>query len=453
MFKQETEQQILSEELPDLQRCIQCGFCLPTCPTYSITGKERSSPRGRIQMLKGVAYGMLEMNQAIADEMFFCLGCLACETACPAGVNYHSILETGRSVVHKKEKEKLFSFERFLLNAIFLSPRRIKFAAKLLRLFQRSGLSEALQRSGIVSLFSEKMSELLSLSPTIAEKFSDEQIGEVAVSSQKSEVRKQETTIRVGLPLGCITNVAFPEINIATKKLLESYGCEVVIPKEANCCGALHGHNGDLQNAKQLAKNTIDSFENGNCNYIISTAAGCGAFMKHYGKIHSGLKGLNGLLEDDVEYAEKARRFSERVYDISEFIANIEMQVDEFIKRKSKIKNLKSKITYHDACHLSHGQKITKEPREILRSLDGIEITELQESTWCCGSAGIYNVTHYDDSVQMLERKMENIRKTNAEIVLTGNVGCIQQLRYGAKKFNVNVEVMHIVEFIDKYYL
>jgi len=447
---QEIENLEITLSRADLQRCIQCGFCLPTCPTYIMTGKEVSSPRGRIQMLKGVAYGMLEMNKAIAKEMFFCLGCLACETACPAGVQYHSILETGRSIVHKKEKKKIFSFERFLLNAIFLSPRRIKFAAKLLRLFQRSGLSEALQRSGIVRLFSKKFDELLALSPMIAEKFSDERIGKEEISSQKSVDRRQETHIthrtshiKVGLPLGCVTNIAFPEINIATKKILEAYGCEVFIPKENYCCGSLHGHSGDGENSKFLAKKTIDSFENKNCDHIISTAAGCGAFMKQY----------DDLLNDDIEYALKAKQFSEKVKDISEFIANIETQVDEFIPRKSKIKNLKSKITYHDACHLSHGQKITREPREVLRSLGGIEFTELPESTWCCGSAGIYNVTHYDDSVQMLERKMENIRKTKADIVITGNVGCIQQLRYGSKKFNVNVEVMHILEFIEKFYL
>jgi len=422
-----------------LERCIQCGFCLPTCPTYSITGKERSSPRGRIQMLKGVAQGILEMNKAIAEEMFFCLGCLACETACPAGVQYHSILESGRSIVNEKKKQKLFSLERFLLNVIFLSPRRTKFVAKLLRLFQRSGPHEALQRSGIVRLFSKKFDEFLFLSPQIANKFSNE----ILQSNSNNKPQTTNYKLRIGLPLGCITNVASPEINIATKNILETYNCEVLIPKENYCCGSLHGHSGDLENAKVLAKKTLDSFESENCNYVISTAAGCGAFMKHYGE----------LLKDDSEYSEKAKVFSEKVNDISEFIANIEMPVDEFIPKKSKIRNLKSKITYHDACHLSHGQKITKEPREVLRSLDGIEFTEMQDSTWCCGSAGIYNVTHYDDSVQLLERKMENIRKTNAEIVLTSNIGCINQLRYGAKKFDVNVEVMHIANFLDKYYL
>mgnify|MGYP003330361355 FL=1 len=205
----------------------------------------------------------------------------------------------------------------------------------------------------------------------------------------------------------------------------------------------MHQHSGDIENAKALARKTIDSFENENCKYVISTAAGCGACMKHYAE----------LLNDDDEYSAKAKSFSEKVYDVSEFISNIETQVDEFDKRKLISGNNKLKITYHDACHLSHGQNITKEPREILRSLDGIEFTELQESTWCCGSAGIYNVTHFDDSVQLLERKMENIRKTKAEIVLTSNIGCINQIQYGAKKFDVNIEAMHIINFLDKYYL
>ncbi len=434
---QTTIQETLSEQLLDLQRCIQCGFCLPTCPTYVLTGKERSSPRGRIQMLKGVAQGMLEMNETISYEMFFCLGCLACKTACPAGVQYHSILESGRAIVFQQKKNNFL--QRLLLNIIFLSPKRFLFFAKLLQLFQRSGLQEALQRSGIVSLFSKRIDELLSLSPKIANKFSSESIRERFNNKLETVNHK----LRVGLPLGCITNVSSPEINLATSKVLETYNCEVVIPEENYCCGALHQHSGDIENAKALARKTIDSFENENCKYVISTAAGCGACMKHYAE----------LLNDDDEYSAKAKSFSEKVYDVSEFISNIETQVDEFDKRKLKSGNNKLKITYHDACHLSHGQNITKEPREILRSLDGIEFTELQESTWCCGSAGIYNVTHFDDSVQLLERKMENIRKTKAEIVLTSNIGCINQIQYGAKKFDVNIEAMHIINFLDKYYL
>ena len=231
---------------------------------------------------------------------------------------------------------------------------------------------------------------------------------------------------------GCLMNVMFADINKDTVDVLQACNCEVFSPKDQICCGSLQAHNGDFDTAKKLARHTIDVFERYKFDFMVSNSAGCGAFMKEY--VH--------ILNDDVEYAERAKNFSKRVKDITEFIFETGLVVN--------MNSIKETITYHDACHLAHTQKITEQPRRILKSIPGANYSELEEASWCCGSAGIYNIVHYNDSMKILERKMENIRKTNAKVVLTGNPGCLAQLRYGAKRFNVNVEVMHPVSLIKQ---
>lgn len=408
-----------------LQQCMHCGMCLAVCPTYDMTKNERSSPRGRIKLIKSVARGEMEITHTFAEEMNFCLDCQACETVCPAGVKYGSMVEAARVEVDNTSYRSWFYkfVKRFLLNTIIGSRSRLKFVSRLLRIYQNSFIRKLLHKSCIMKIFSANLEEIDKLSPIVSKQFSDDVIPEITIS-------KGEVKYKTAFLSGCLMNVMFAEINKDTVDVLQSCSCEVFTPKDQICCGSLQAHNGDFDTSKKLAKHTIDVFSNYEFDYIISNSAGCGAFMKEYGHI----------LNDDVEYAERAKSFSKRVKDITEFLTETNIPL--------KLKSLAENITYHDACHLAHTQKITEQPRQILKSIPGTNYTELEEASWCCGSAGIYNIVHYKESMIILERKMENIRKTNAKVVLTGNPGCLAQLRYGAKRFGVDVEVMHPVSHI-----
>ncbi len=410
-----------------LQQCIHCGMCLAVCPTYDMTKNERSSPRGRIKMIKSVARGEMEITNLFADEMNFCLDCQACETACPAGVKYGSMVEAARVEVNNTGyRSSLYRLiKKLSLKVIVGSKFNLKFVSRLLRIYQNSFIRKLLHKSGVMKIISADLEEIDKLSPTVSKQFSDDIIPEITMA-------KGEVKYKTAFLSGCLMNVMFAEINKDTVDVLQSCSCEVFTPKDQICCGSLQAHNGDFDTTKKLAKHTIDVFSNYQFDFMISNSAGCGAFMKEYAHI----------LSDDVQYAERAKNFSKRVKDISEFL--IETNIPQ------NMKSLAESITYHDACHLAHTQKITEQPRNILKAIPGTKYTELEEASWCCGSAGIYNIVHYKESMVILERKIENIRKTNAKIVLTGNPGCLAQLCYGAKKFNVNVEVMHPVSFIRR---
>lgn len=410
-----------------LQQCIHCGMCLAVCPTYEMTKNERSSPRGRIKLIKSVARGEMEISNLFAEEMNFCLDCQACETACPAGVKYGSMVEAARvEVDNTSYRSWFYKFtKRFLLKTIIGSRRNLKFISRLLRIYQNSFLRKLLHKSCVMKLISVNLEEIDKLSPTVSKHFSDDIIPEITIPNG-------EIKYKTAFLSGCLMNVMFAEINKDTVDVLQSCSCEVFTPKNQICCGSLQAHNGDYDTAKKLAKHTIDVFSSYRFDYMIANSAGCGAFMKEYGHI----------LADDSQYSERAKDFSMRVKDITEFLTETNIPL--------KLKSLTESITYHDACHLAHTQKITEQPRKILKSIPEINYQELEEASWCCGSAGIYNIVHYKDSMIILERKMENIRKTNAHIVLTGNPGCLAQLCYGANKFNVDVEVMHPISYIKK---
>lgn len=413
-----------------LQQCIHCGLCLAVCPTYDITKIERSSPRGRIAMIKSVARSETELSDRFAEEMNFCLDCLACETACPAGVQYGRMVETARVVVDEagfdtskiKRAVKRFSLRRFVA-----SKNGLKFISRLLRFYQKAGLQKFVRATGILKIFSKNLTEIEALSPAISEKFSDKQIKEI-------ELPEGEVKYKTAFHFGCLMNTMFADINIDTIDVLKECGCKIITPKDQVCCGSLMGHNGDLDFALKLARKNIDVFEKHEYDYLISNSAGCGAFMKDYAY----------LLEDDPLYADKAKRFAAKVKDITEFIFEQKPEM-KFISEQTP-----ESVTYHDACHLVHAQKVYSQPREVIKSLPGVKYTELEEASWCCGSAGIYNVVRYEDSLIQLKRKMNNIKNTNAKVVLTGNPGCMGQIKHGTKKFNVDVEVLHPVTLIKK---
>lgn len=410
-----------------LSQCIHCGMCLATCPTYEITKLERSSPRGRIRLINAVAKSELEVTETFAYEMNFCLDCQACETACPAGVKYGSMVEAARVVINQSKYGSTIGgrIKKFLLRFVLASKSNLKFVSKLLYFYQNFGLRKFLHSIGFFKLISQKLGEVDKLSPEVSKTFSSKIIPERL--KPKGEIK-----YRIAFLTGCLMDVMFADINKDTVDVLNLCGCEVISPQNQVCCGSLHAHNGDVETATKLAKKNIDEFEKFEFDFLVSNSAGCGAFMKEYGHV----------LQNDPDYSERAKIFSKKVKDISEFLSDILPEIN--------FNNINGSFTYHDACHLAHTQKIVNQPRQILNSIPGMELKNLDESTWCCGSAGIYNIVHYDESMKMLEKKMNNIRKTNAATVLTGNPGCISQIKYGAKKFNVNVEVLHPVTIIKK---
>ncbi len=412
-----------------LTNCMHCGLCLPTCPTYSLTGNERSSPRGRIRLIKSVAEGTLEITPRFVDEMNFCLDCQACETACPAGVKYGSLVEAARSQIFQQGKE---SFKENILKKIFLTrilshKRLLKFVSRVLRIYQQHGFEWFMNVSGLIHFFTPKLAKIQKLSPRIDIKFFDESHPEIISPKEKPKYR-------VGFLSGCIMNVAYTGVHDDTVQVLLHNNCEVVIPKNQECCGSLQAHNGDIETARRLAKHNIDVFLQYDLDAIVMNSAGCGALMKEYGH----------YLEHDAEYAEKAKLFSSKVKDLTEFLFSI-----EYIKPEQEFLH---RVAYHDACHLIHAQKISAEPRALLKSIPGIDLVELHEASWCCGSAGIYNVTHYEDSMKLLERKMSNVKETKAEYIVAGNPGCMGQMEYGCSLFNVKTEIVHFATLLRKAY-
>jgi len=417
--------------LPDYEQlihCMHCGMCLPTCPTYEMTGLEKHSPRGRIRLIKAVADGEMPITQNFIDSIYFCLDCQACVTACPAGVKYGQLVEAAR---HHIEAEKIKKGEvpfikKLALNWLFLDIKKLKFVGKLMRFYQVIGFEKIIQKTGLLKLVSKKMHELSFMAPKVPAAISNRLWNGKPITEKKN--------IRVGIVTGCVQDVFFSDVNKETEYILKINGYDVITPRDQQCCGSVHGHNGDLKTAKMLAKNMIDTFEEQQVDYVVLNSAGCGSYMKEY----------HHLLADDADYAQRAKDFVTKVKDISEILTDHGWQPSE--------KSMNISVTYHEPCHLVHAQQISRQPRELITKIKGINFIELPESTWCCGSAGIYNITHHEDSMVLLKRKMDNISSTGAEYVVTGNPGCMIQLMYGKKKYNKQVKVIHPVSLLRMSY-
>ncbi|MBI5835519.1 MAG: (Fe-S)-binding protein [Armatimonadetes bacterium] len=420
----------------DLLNCMHCGLCLPQCPTFALTGRERSSPRGRIQLMRGVADGALEISEVFSQEIYFCLGCLACMTACPAGVQYGSMLEAARTQIETSRfRRNEPAYRRFgrlvrgcvrrLPFAMFERLPLFRLAGRALYLYERTGLRRLLHRLGLPPGQLGQMEQLL---PAVPARLSSETLPEVAepVGAVKH---------RVGLLLGCAMDVMCSPENEATVRVLQRNGCQVVTPRDAGCCGALHAHAGELAKARQMAKLVIAAFERAEVDAIVMNSAGCGAAMKDYAH----------WLHDDPKWGERARAFSAKVLDLTEWF-------DRHGLDTAGMKPLGKVVTYHDACHLHHAQGVIFEPRRVLAKVPGVHYVELNEANWCCGSAGVYNVTHFAESVQLLDRKMANIAATGADVVVTSNPGCLLQLRYGIKRHSLKMEAWHMAEYLDRAY-
>lgn len=394
-----------------LQQCMHCGMCLPTCPTYVETKMERNSPRGRISLMRAVADGELAVSKALSDEMYYCLGCLACQTACPAGVNYAELFETARAEVELAgvNTSPQRGFWRWLtLNLIFTRPWLLRLVGRVLRLTQRTGLDAWLRRHHHFGLMPASLAALEPQTPRMAAQFSDELI-------QPTETPATSRGYHVALLTGCVQDLAFSDVNRDTADVLLANGCTVHTAPSQPCCGSLHAHNGELGLARELARRQIDALDLDSLDAIITNAGGCGSHLKTYGH----------LLHDDPHYAARARVWDSKVRDIHEWLVEI-----NFRKPTAPVQGI-HEVTYHESCHLCHGQKVVNQPRQILASIPGLTVKELPESNWCCGSAGIYNITQPEQSQKLLKRKLANLEQTQAPVVATSNPGCHLQLANG----------------------
>ncbi|MBA2286292.1 MAG: 4Fe-4S dicluster domain-containing protein [Ktedonobacteraceae bacterium] len=439
-----------------MRQCIHCGFCLPTCPTYAVLGVEMDSPRGRIYQMQAVAEGRLEISPDFVDHMYCCLGCRACETACPSGVQFGKLIEAAREQIQLEvayptlhiageraewpvQADTLESPKTRLMRRIFFDvmlPSRLitmlVFAG--LKLYQRSGLQALMHRTGLLDLanalptpFRGQLKTPESLMASARGPLLPRPLPEITPALGRRRYR-------VGFISGCIMDQVFRDINEATIRVLTANGCEVITPPQQQCCGALHIHAGEAAGGRELARRNIDVFDQYDCDAIILNSAGCGANLKEYGH----------LLRDDPAYAGRAERFSAKVKDVSEFLASIEWNRD--------MGAVPLTVTYHDACHLAHGQKIRQQPRQLLKAIPGITLVDLKEADWCCGSAGIYNITNQDMASQLLERKINNILATGATVIATGNPGCMMQIAMGARERGLPMEVVHPVQLLDDAY-
>ncbi len=415
-----------------VQQCMHCGLCLPTCPTYDATKLERHSPRGRISLMRAIADDRLDTTKTFGDEMYFCLGCLACMTACPAGVNYAELFEHARAEV--EERRLLGSPQRILIRWftvkwLFMDLRRLLLLGRAMRLYQQLGIQTLIRGSGVLRLLPRRLQELEAMTPVIPLKFSADMIAPVtsAVGERK---------YRVAMLTGCAQDLIFSDVNRDTVDVLAYNGCEVFTPPDQQCCGSLHAHNGELGLAAQLARKNIDQFPPDQFDAIISNAGGCGSHLKHYRK----------LLADDPRYCERAELWDRRLKDIHEFLAQIGL------KAPARENQPPITVTYHESCHLSHGQKIAEQPRQILRLIPNLTLTELPEANWCCGSAGIYNLVQPEMANRLLDRKLARIRSTGASVVANANSGCLLQLINGIRQAGLNVRVAHPMTLLAEAY-
>jgi glycolate oxidase iron-sulfur subunit len=408
-------------DLPELYQCVHCGLCLNQCPTYRATRLEPESPRGRIHLVKAAADGRIELNERFKEHLYLCLLCRACESACPSGVQYGHIAEAAREQLGPPGTE----FGRAVLNLAFtqLLPyrRRLRLLFALLRLYQRTGLQRALRW-----MLPEKLRGMDALLPVIPKRFFAPKTPTLpAVGEHRATVAMLD---------GCVMPLLFGEVNDATARVLQRNGCEVIFPKKQACCGALNLHNGETAAAKQMARRNIDAFLEADADAIIVNAAGCGAAMKEYGR----------LLRDDLEYRDKAARFSARVKDAGEFLADLGLV--------GKLGAVEITVTYQDPCHLAHGQRVRSQPRQLLQAIPGLKLIELDGADRCCGSAGIYNLTHSAMSQHLLDEKMQAIDATRAGAVVAPNPGCMLQLRAGARRTGAELEVYHLMDLLERAY-
>jgi glycolate oxidase iron-sulfur subunit len=410
-----------------VNQCVHCGLCLASCPTFAELGTETDSPRGRIVLIKSLAEARIGLSDSTVQHLSLCLDCRACETVCPAGVPYGRLIEAAKAEIERQRPggplRRAFRWANFDL--LLRHPRMLRLAGAGLRFYQASGLQTLVRKSGLVRVLPGTLPAWESLLPPLppaAER------APLAAFTPAAGARRG----RVAMLTGCVQSVVFGAQNRATARVLAQNGWDVSAPVGQGCCGALNAHGGDHRRAVEMARRTIEAFEGERVEAIIVNTSGCGAHMKGYG----------ALLADDPAWAERARRFSAGVRDVAEFLATAPL--------RGPLAPVPLTVTYHDPCHVVHGQKIRSAPRALLAQIPGLRVVDLPESDWCCGSAGIYNLTQPEMADRLLRRKVRHVLGTGAAAVVTANPGCILQIQQGLRAAGSPVDVLHIVEILDR---
>ena len=406
----------------DLYKCVHCGLCLNACPTYLETGLETESPRGRIALMKAVREDRVSYTKQVTSHMDLCLQCRACEVVCPSGVPFGRLMEATREEISEQKKAPLW--KRFALNLAFrhlLSyPGRLYALGAALRLYQRTGLPRLLRRvPGMAGRFHRQL-------PDMTGRFFKPQ-GDVAAPRIKARAR-------VVLLSGCVMPMTHGSTMEAAVRVLSRNGCEVAVPQDQVCCGALNLHGGDRRQAQSMARRNIDVFLKADVDAVVVASAGCGSTMKEY----------DDLLHEDPEYAEKAQALSAKVKDISEFLVGLPWEPP-----KGK---LPVRVTYQDACHLAHAQRITEAPRLLLQSIPGLQLVEMEASSRCCGAAGLYSTLQPEMSRQLQRNKVLSVLATGSEVMATANPGCAIQMETGLREAASQVTVSHVIDLLDQAY-
>jgi glycolate oxidase iron-sulfur subunit len=424
-------------EYADYSRCIHCGLCLNACPTYRLWHNEADSPRGRIRQMALIDQGRMELGEAFVTHIDRCLDCRACETACPSGVEYGKLVEQARAQIEKNYKRPRASraIRNFVYRRLLVDPRRIARLARIARFYQRSGLEAIARGSGVLRLLG--LQQRAALLPRIDREFFYSRLGQTFPAHG-------ERRARVAFFAGCVAQVTFTALNDATIRVLQANGCEVVVPAEQSCCGALAAHAGVRDVARELARKNMEIFLREPFDAIITNAAGCGSTLKEYTHLFAEDAGAAGTqsVQQRERAAESAAQFTSKMRDVTEFLAELGLS--------APLCELKLRVTYQDSCHLLHGQKIREAPRKLIRAVPGVEFVEMPLADQCCGSAGVYNVTETKTSMELLADKMKHARSTKTSAIVTANPGCILQLRAGAKLHATGQEVLHVLELLDR---
>ena len=404
--------------------CVHCGFCLPACPTYRSWALEADSPRGRIDLMKGVEEGAIGLGPSVAKHIDLCLGCMACVTACPSGVRYDLLIESARVNVERETKRGFFdSTFRNLIFAILPYPSRLSTLRLPLAIYARSGLRRLLRATRVLALLPLRLQQLEELAPPLASE-------QALPTFVEARGLRRKT---VGLVAGCVQRVFFPNVNAATIRVLRAEGCDVVIPPGQGCCGALSLHAGRLKEAKRFARSLIERFEGERLDAIVVNAAGCGSAMKQYGELFAAEPGMQ----------ERAQRFASRVRDASEFLADLVPVAPRA--------PLAKRIAYHDACHLAHAQRIREQPRRLLCGIPGVELVEVPDGDQCCGSAGTYNLFEPHSAREIGDRKADNVvSATGAELLASANPGCTLQIQSRLRARQKSIDAAHPIEILDR---
>lgn len=423
----QTDFQLRMDE-EQLLNCMRCGFCLPDCPTYIETQDEAASPRGRIALMKGVVDGLIEPDEDVERQLNLCLGCRACEPVCPSDVKYGHLLEEARDIVNKHKKHSLptrivrnLTFQQF-----FPHQNRVKKMMGLLSFYQRSGIQKVVHKTGLSKVLPTHLRSMEKVLPSVP-----------PYKQMKKRPRhlaaKGMTKLKVAFFSGCLMDTMFLETNNATMQLLQLAGCEIVIPNNQACCGALHGHSGEKEQARTLAKRNIQAFEQLDVDAIVTNAGGCSGFLHDY----------DYLFKEDSLWKERAKQFSNKLRDLSTLLVDLGFDKTEMVLPEQT-------ITYQDSCHLRNVMRVEQEPRRLMKAIKGASYEEMQHADRCCGSAGIYNIVEPEMSEQILDHKMENVKAVQATTVVTANPGCLLQMKHGIEREGLSdsIRVVHIADLL-----